>query len=212
MLKTRKTTARKALTAVARPLGRPRAFDPQKALDRALRVFWERGYEGASLAALTKAMRINRPSMYATFGNKEQLFRKALDRYAELAAVLGVGQPNEPTARATVEQMLVRAADNLSDSSHPQGCLLVQAALTCGAESSAVRRELCSRRAAGETALRERLERAKAERDLPAEADAGALASYITTVLQGMSVQAAGGASRQKLRGIASRAMQAWPK
>src|SRR5277367_4776001 len=132
MLQSRKTTAKKAFKAAARPLGRPRAFDPQKALDRALRVFWERGYEGASLAALTKAMRINRPSMYATFGNKEQLFRKALDRYAELAAALGVGQPNEPTARATVEQMLFRAADNLSDSSHPQGCLLVQAALTCG--------------------------------------------------------------------------------
>jgi AcrR family transcriptional regulator len=65
------------------PMGRPRAFDIEKALDQALQVFWHKGYEGASLSDLTAAMGINRPSLYAAFGNKEELFRKALERYIE---------------------------------------------------------------------------------------------------------------------------------
>src|ERR1700724_4197628 len=65
------------------PRGRPRAFDPAAALDRAMHVFWAKGYEGASLSNLTRAMRINRPSLYAAFGNKEQLFGKVLDRYMD---------------------------------------------------------------------------------------------------------------------------------
>src|SRR5208282_1567385 len=101
--------------------------------------------------------------------------------------------------------------DALGDPGHPRGCLLVQGAMACGDESDAVRRELCSRRAAGEAAIRARLERAKAEGDLPADVNAAELAGYVTAVLNGMSVQAAGGASREKLRRIAERAMTAWP-
>jgi len=191
--------------------GRPRAFKPEKALDKALRVFWKHGYEGASLRDLTEAMGINRPSMYATFGNKEELFRMVLDRYAQSDGAYGQEGLSEPTARGAIEQVLISAARLLSDPKHPRGCLLVQGALACGDESNAVRRELCSRRAAGEAAIRERLERAKAEGDLPAGADAAELAGYVTAVLHGMSVHAASGASREKLRGIAERAMVAWP-
>ncbi len=206
MPKTRKKTASKAL----RPPGRPRAFDPQKALDKALRVFWQHGYEGASLAQLTRAMGINRPSMYAAFGNKEQLFRKVLDRYAQNAVHIPLGLC-EPTARGAIEKMLFMSADLLSEPKNPHGCLLVQGALACGSESSSVRRELSTRRAAGEAAIRERLQRAKAEGDLPSDADPAELASFVTTVLHGMSVQAATGANREKLRGIAERTMRAWP-
>src|SRR5271163_3450503 len=141
------------------------------------------GYEGTSLADLTEAMGINRPSMYATFGNKETLFRKALDRYEKLAANCRDEGLEEPTARGAVEKILLGSADALSEPGHPRGCLMVQGALTCGDESDAVRRELRARRAAGEAAIRERLERAKAEGDLPAEADAAELAGYVTTVL-----------------------------
>jgi AcrR family transcriptional regulator len=208
MMRLRKNEAKKGFRAVGRPLG----FDPAKALDQALRVFWEHGYEGTSLADLTEAMGINRPSMYATFGNKETLFRKALHRYEKLAANCRDKGLEEPTARGAVEKILLGSADALSEPGHPRGCLMVQGALTCGDESDAVRRELRARRAAGEAAIRERLERAKAEGDLPAEADAAELAGYVTTVLQGMSVQATSGASREKLRGIAERAMGAWPE
>lgn len=207
MIRTRRKTGKKEVRA----LGRPREFDPEKALDRALRVFWAHGYEGTSLTDLTAAMGINRPSMYATFGNKEELFRRVLDRYAQDAACYVREGLREPTARGAVEKMLFGSADELSATGHPRGCLLVQGALACGDESEAVKRELSSRRASGEAAIRARLERAKVEGDLPADADAAELAGYVMTVLHGMSVQAAGGAKREKLRRIAGRAMAAWP-
>src|SRR5579864_399381 len=95
--------------------GRPREFDIDQALDRALRVFWRKGYEGASLADLTRAMGINRPSLYAAFGSKEELFRKALDRYAEGPAAYVGEALNEPTARAVAQRLLSGTIDLLSD-------------------------------------------------------------------------------------------------
>src|SRR5881397_436962 len=115
----------------AAPRGRPRAFDADKALDRALLVFWRKGYEGASLADLTRAMGINRPSLYAAFGNKEALFRRALDRYAEGPAAYVGEALNEPTARAVAERLLGGTIDLLSDPHNPHGCLVVQGALAC---------------------------------------------------------------------------------
>jgi AcrR family transcriptional regulator len=208
MIGRRKRVAKKELRAP----GRPRGFAPERALEKALRVFRQHGYEGASLADLTKAMGINRPSMYATFGNKQDLFRKALDRYAATVAGYVNEGLKEPTARQAVERILRGSADLLSDPRQPRGCLLVQGALACGDESKAVQRELCARRAAGEAAIRERLETARAEGDLLTSAEPAELAGYVTAVLHGMSVQATSGASREKLRGIAERAMHAWPR
>src|SRR5205085_6998653 len=108
------------------PKGRPREFDVEKALDCALKVFWHKGYEGASLTDLTRAMGINRPSLYAAFGSKEGLFRKALDRYAEGPAAYVLEALNEPTARAVAERLLAGSADLLSDPRNPRGCLMVQ--------------------------------------------------------------------------------------
>ena len=191
--------------------GRPLGFDPVKALDKALRVFWQRGYEGASLTELTRAMRIKRPSMYAAFGNKEELFRKTLGRYEELVGGELYETLREPTARGAMVRLLNGSAEGLSRPGQPHGCILVQGALACGAESRGVQRELAARRGGQEEMIRERLLRAKAEGDLPAHASPEELASYFTAVLHGMSVQAAGGAGREKLLGIAQRAMQAWP-
>src|SRR4030081_1680148 len=113
------------------PAGRPRSFDTEKALDRALQVFWRKGYEGTSLPDLTEAMGINRPSLYAAFGNKEGLFRKALDRYAERSGGLMCEAMKEPSARAAAERLLRATADALTDPRNPRGCLAVQAALSC---------------------------------------------------------------------------------
>src|SRR5579872_666777 len=111
--------------------GRPREFDVEKALNRALTVFQRKGYEGTSLPDLTKAMGINRPSIYAAFGNKESLFRKALDRYVGKASGLLSTALAEPTARAVTEHLLRGAIDS-SCNGKVRGCLLVQGALSCG--------------------------------------------------------------------------------
>src|SRR2546423_6942052 len=130
--------AMKRKSPAAARIGRPRGFDPDKALDRALQVFWRKGYEGASLSDLTGAMGINRPSLYAAFGNKEALFRRALDRYAAGPAAYAREALNEPTARAVAERLLGGAVDLLSDPRNPRGCLVVQGALACGEAAGSV--------------------------------------------------------------------------
>jgi AcrR family transcriptional regulator len=188
--------------------GRPRSFDKEKALEAALQVFWRKGYEGASLTDLTSAMGIEKPSLYAAFGDKEQLFRQVLDHYQKGPANMTLAGLNEPTARRVIERLLRQSADAGSDPRNPRGCLYVQGALACGSEADCVRTELISRRAAGEAALRKRLQRAKKEGDLRKSADPAGLARYIMAVLHGMSVRSSAGASRKELRGIAETALR----
>ncbi len=193
-------------------VGRPRAFDVEKALDRAMDVFWRKGYEGASLADLTKAMGINPPSLYAAFGNKEGLFRRALDRYADGRANFMSEVLSAPTARRVAERMLRGSADLLTDPRHPPGCLLVQGGLACGTGGERVPDELASRRAGSETELCARFEQAQRDGDLSADTDPAALARYLATVTQGMAVKAAAGASREELRDVAETALRALPE
>jgi AcrR family transcriptional regulator len=202
----------KDLLETTMAMGRPREFDIDKALGRAMEVFWRKGYEGASLSDLTQAMGINPPSLYAAFGNKEGLFCRALDRYAEGPTAFRSGALLEPTARQVVESLLEGTVAHLSNPRHPKGCLLVQGALSAGDAASAVRDELIRRRAEGEAALRQRLERAQAEGDLPVGADPAGLARYLSAVTQGMAVLAAGGATRAELKDVAATALHIWPK
>ena len=201
----------KSETAAAQ-LGRPRAFDPDVALERAMHVFWAKGYEGASLSDLTRAMRINRPSLYAAFGNKEQLFRKVLDRYVNGPLAYFGKALTAPKARDVIEQIFFGAANMAGDPTTPAGCLMVQGALAVGNAAGSVRKEAAGRRAASEDALRRRLHRAKREGDLPQGVDPAALAGYVMTVVQGMAVHGADGASGTQLRRVAQVALRAWPK
>jgi len=191
--------------------GRPREFDVDEALDKALNVFRQKGFEGASLPDLTSAMGISRPSLYATFGNKEELFRKALDRYSEEGMKSLHTALAEPTAYRAVEKILTGVADGSACSNKPKGCLLVQGALACGDGAQMIRQELASRRNQVEFLFRQRFERAIAEGDLPANTSAFDLAGFITTVIHGMSVQSSGGASREALLGIARMTLKAVP-
>jgi AcrR family transcriptional regulator len=195
-----------------KPVGRPRAFDSQKALERALKVFRRKGYEGTSLSDLTKAMGINRPSLYAAFGDKEELFRKALARYGQDGRPRLTEALNRPTARAVVEKFLNSSINFMTDPKNPAGCLSVQGALACGESATPIQKELISYRSATAAALRERLERAKAEGDLPADSDPAALARYVATVNEGLSVEASGGATRKQLHQTAAIALQAFPE
>jgi AcrR family transcriptional regulator len=194
-----------------RPLGRPRAFDTDEALDAAMMVFWRDGYEGTSLATLTEAMGINRPSLYAAFGDKEALFHKVLDRYTEGPAAYVGEALRLPTARAVVEALLQGAVNVCASSSNPRGCLLIQGGLSCGAEAKAIQKALVARRNEGEKLLARRLKRARSEGDLPSDANPVDLARYIVTVVRGLGVQAAGGASHAELQRVVQVAMKSWP-
>jgi AcrR family transcriptional regulator len=192
-------------------IGRPREFDLENALDRALLVFWRNGYEGASIADLTDAMGINPPSLYAAFGNKEGLFRKVVDRYIERYAGFWEVARAAPTARAMVEHLLHASVDFVTDESNPRGCLMVRGAMACSEAANKIRDELVTRRATGEAMLRERFERAIGTSEMPPELDPADYARYIMTVLEGLSVQAAGGASREDLRKVAAMTLRTWP-
>ena len=193
-------------------VGRPRGFDPEVALERAMEVFWRKGYAATSVADLTAAMGINPPSLYAAFGNKEMLFRRVLERYAAGPAAFIAESLNAPTAREVAERRLYGALESMDDSKRPWGCLVVQILLTGGGEAEALRRELMTAGCRAHEALVERFERAKAEGDLPVETDAAALARFLTTLLQGLSVQVAAGVSREELRGVVDAALATWPK
>ncbi|KAA0074675.1 TetR/AcrR family transcriptional regulator [Tardiphaga sp. P9-11] len=191
-------------------LGRPREFDTDTALDLALHVFWRKGYEGASMTDLTEAMGITKPSLYAAFGNKEDLFRKALDRYVDGPGGYFRTGLEKATAREAVEHILYESVEAVTDPRNP-GCLAVQGALCCGDAAETIKQELMARRSKSEDDLRLRFTRAVADGDLPADADAGDLARYVSAILQGMAVQAAGGAPREQLRKLADMAMRSWP-
>ncbi|MUN35914.1 TetR/AcrR family transcriptional regulator [Actinomadura litoris] len=190
--------------------GRPREFDVDERLDRALTVFWRQGYEGTALSDLTRAMGINRPSLYAAYGNKEALFRKAVDRYVEGPASYVRGALAKPTARAVAEALLYGAVEVITRG--PGGCLIVQAALATGEQNESVREEIAARRRTGERDLAARFERARAEGDLPPDIDCEALARYVWSISYGVSVQAADGASNDELRKVVALALTLWPR
>jgi AcrR family transcriptional regulator len=192
--------------------GRPREFDVDECLDRALQVFWKQGYEGTALSDLTSAMGINRPSLYAAYGNKEALFTKAVSRYLDGPARHIRTAVDEPTARGTAERLLRGAIDVATAPDKPgSGCLIVQSALVTGNQASTVRDALAARRRAGEVTLRKRFDRARAEGDLPPDADAADLARYVTLLSYGISVQAVGGSTREELHRAIDLALRSWP-
>jgi AcrR family transcriptional regulator len=177
-----------------------------------MEVFWRKGYEGASLSDLTNAMGINRPSLYAAFGGKEALFRRVLERYEEGPAAYVRQALNQPTARAVVERLMQGAAKLATSSKNPPGCLSVQGALASGSGAESVRSHLVRRRHAGEKAVRQRLQRAQLEGDLPTDVSPDDLARYVVTMVQGIAVQAAGGATRKELSRVIQTALRAWPR
>ena len=190
--------------------GRPRAFNAEKALDRAMLVFWRKGYLGTSLSDLTDAMGIERPSLYAAFGNKKSLFRKALDRYFKGPSAYLHDALQEPTARAVVERLFQAVVDLLSDPQTPTTCLWVHSTLSCGDDP--LREEFAAQRAAGIAGLRKRFKRSIAEGDLPTDTDADALAHYVQAVNFGLTVQASTGARRKDLLRIVEITLKTWPK
>ncbi|WP_413760551.1 TetR/AcrR family transcriptional regulator [Streptomyces sp. MMBL 11-3] len=193
------------------PIGRPRGFDPDEALERAMLVFWKHGYEGASTTCLTHAMGISTTSMYAAFGNKEKLFRKVLERYDEGPSAYLAEALEEPTALGVATAILAGTVRTTTRPAGPHGCLGVQGALTVSDSGQEIRDLLVAWRNGGYSVVRERFRRAVDEGDLPADADPGLLARYVTTLAHGIAVQAASGVDRDELQELADAALHNWP-
>jgi AcrR family transcriptional regulator len=208
----RTVAAAAPVKAAARGRGRPLSFDRETALDKAMHVFWERGYEAASIADLTAAMGITPPSLYTAFGDKEHLFLEAIEAYGKGPGGFGArALAEEPTARRGVQRLLEEAADELTRDCHPLGCMMVMAATNCSVAAEHVQAALAKRRAIGVDTMQARIQRGIDEGELPAHTDAGALANFYAMVYQGMSMQAKDGASKRALLASVTLAMRSWP-
>ena len=204
------TTA--ACAAPPKARGRPLSFDREAALGKAMHVFWEHGYEAASIADLTAAMGITPPSLYTAFGDKEHLFLEAIEAYGKGPGGFGArALAEEPTARGAVQRLLEEAADELTQDCHPLGCMMVMAATNCSVAAGHIQAALVKRRALGVESMQARIQRGVDDGELAEDTDAGALASFYATVYQGMSMQAKDGVSRASLLGSVAMAMRSWP-
>lgn len=192
-------------------MGRHREFDVEKVLDSALCLFWRKGYEGTSYADLTEAAGIERPALYAAFGNKEALFRKALDRYSERYLDYLPVALKLPTSREVAAHILYKAIELNTRFPDHTGCLGINGAMAGSDETEPVRQALIDFRAAGQADIQERFERAKAEGDLPETASPETLTAFILAMTHGMAVQAKAGFSREMLNAIADQALSTWP-
>ena len=189
-------------------MGRPREFDEDAALEAAMRVFWKKSYEGATMADLTEAMGINRSSMYAAFGDKESIFHRVMERY--------LGEPMDyirqalaqPSLREVVAGLIQGTAEFLSMPGNPRGCLLIQGALACGTDAEPVKQAMIDWRKSGEAAVKKRLQQAQSQGELPREIQPADFARYIASVMAGLGVQAANGATRAELRRVAEIALR----
>ena len=177
-----------------------------------MHVFWEHGYEAASIADLTAAMGITPPSLYTAFGDKEHLFLEAIEAYGKGPGGFGArALAEEPTARRAVQRLLEEAAAELTQACHPLGCMMVMAATNCSVAAEHVQAALVKRRALGVESMQARIQQGIDEGELPPDTDAGALANFYATIYQGMSMQAKDGASRESLLRSVEMAMRSWP-
>lgn len=191
--------------------GRPRSFDRETALEKAVLAFWEHGYEATSVAELTRVMGIGAPSLYAAFGDKRSLFDEVVRAYGTKYGSFGDrALAEEPTARAAVQRMLREAAAEYTDPDHPHGCLVIHAATNC--TSPEVDESLRERRNANIAAFESRIQAGIAAGELPSSTDAAALARHTGAMIQGMSQQARDGATKQELEAVAELAMAIWPR
>ncbi len=193
------------------PAGRPRKFNYEDALDQAILVFWKKGYEGTSMPDLTEAMNMNRPSIYAAFGNKEELFCKALERYSEKAIFFARTQLDKPKLKESVSALLCGAVTSYSCKESPKGCMAVQGALACSDDAKIAQEFSVMRREKMVEVLKQRFDRGVNEGELPNKTDTLDLARFFITIIQGLSIQSASGVKDEALRAIAHRALSILP-
>ncbi|WP_158790829.1 TetR/AcrR family transcriptional regulator [Granulicella sp. L60] len=184
-------------------MGRPREFDEETVLDAAMRVFWDKGYEGTSMADLANVMKLSPSSIYAAFGDKKALFQRAADKYAKDATDFYQGSLAQPTFRAVIQDLLAKTVDYLTTPGHPRTCFTL-GAMPFSSDTEPIRLMLLKVRKRGQAALKARLEIARKSGDLSSDTDAADLARFISVVIGGLVIQAEGGASKAEMRRTAS--------
>jgi AcrR family transcriptional regulator len=183
--------------------GRPPAFDAESALQKAMVTFWTHGYEGTSMSTLAEALGMNKASIYAAFGSKDELFHKAVLRYTEGPASFVAESLKEPTAAKVIEKFLSTAARVLTDPAQPRGCMITLSSIVGSHEAKHIQEALAKMRADLEQSFYQRFKAARKEGDLSKKTDVAALAKLVVTVHQGMAIQAASGATEEELLGVA---------
>lgn len=194
------------------PGGRPRSHDPEVALNAAMLTFWTQGYEGTAMSGLTKAMGMSAPSIYAAFGDKETLFKRAVERYMAGPGAYMRAALDQSTAEALARTFLNSAVEAVAGDHTPHGCLVVQSALAVNPRSASVREYLTGLREDGVKSLADRLRSFSGPGGLPPGSDSLALARLLVTVVQGLAVQAASGVPRETLHTVADQMLTHWPR
>jgi AcrR family transcriptional regulator len=200
-----------AVTSVRRKGGRPLSFDRDAALEQAMLLFWQHGYETTSIADLTHAMGISAPSLYTAFGDKQRLFLEAAHRYAGDLEAIGAVIDEAPTALDAARMLLTNAVIVFTGATTPPGCLLTSTTASGSAASADVRTVIAGYRREVRERLQARIDRDVAQGVLPNKTDSITLSGLVMTMVQGLSVMAREGASRAHLSDIANAALHAWP-
>jgi AcrR family transcriptional regulator len=202
-----------SVSTSGKPRGRPREFDRDEALERAMRLFWANGYQATSINDLTEAMRVTPPALYGAFGDKKRLFLEAVERYERGPGCFAQkALEDEPTAELAMRRLLLGAVKTFADPGNPRGCLVVLGATNCAAESIDVSEALAERRRMAERAVRARIAAGKKAGELAVGTDVDALAGMVTATLYGLAVKARDGAPASRLRKIVDQLMTMWPK
>lgn len=193
--------------------GRPRAFNKDTALEKAMYLFWRHGYDGTSLGQLTKEIGIAAPSLYSAFGSKENLFKLALERYFQTVSSLAVEEfSNAETVYEGLENVLFASANSFADPESPLGCMIGIGTLRCSSSNSAIQEATTVLRQKSFLDLQERLLLAQTKGEISDSTNVDAIADFYSAIVYGMSVMAKDGASRERLIALAETALAAWPK
>jgi AcrR family transcriptional regulator len=189
-------------------MGRPIGFDRDAALEVAMLLFWERGYEGTSMANLTQAMGLNPSSIYAAFGDKHALFQLVVNRYMEIRAQYATKALEEPSLKRVIRALFDNTIAFLTTPGHPPTCMTLAGAVGCSVEAKPAKDLMTEIRKQNQIAMRKRLVKAQQSGELPKGINVDDYTRYLSTIIAGLSIQAANGSTKEELKRTAKMALR----